>query len=171
MPAYVAMLRGINVSGHKIIRMEQLRDTCTALGFRNLQTYVQSGNLVFLADSKSPSAISKNIAQAILDDFGFSVPVLVKTLREMKEVIENNPFLKEEGIDLSKLHVTFLSKAAPKNALNKLTSPTHAARSVSSWPARNLSLLSGRVWHHQAQQYGPGKGAGRGRHHSELENR
>jgi len=120
MPAYITMLRGINVSGRKIIRMEHLRQSCAALGFRSIQTYVQSGNIVFLATEKSPSALSRRITEAILRDFGFSVPVLVRTSKEMGDVIKSNPFLAEEGIDLSKLHVTFLLEAASKSVLKNL---------------------------------------------------
>ena len=120
MPAYIAMLRGINVSGQKIIRMEHLRRSCAALGFQSVQTYVQSGNIVFLATGKSPPALSKRISEAILHDFGFSVPVLVKTSKEMGEVIRKNPFLKEAGLDLSRLHVTFLSEAVSKSVLKDL---------------------------------------------------
>jgi uncharacterized protein (DUF1697 family) len=114
------MLRGINVSGQNIIRMEHLRALCTALGFRNVETYVQSGNIVFRAASTSPSSLSKRISEAMLRDVGFSVPVLVKTLREMGHVIKRNPFLKDRGIDRSNLHVTFLSTVASKSALGNL---------------------------------------------------
>jgi uncharacterized protein (DUF1697 family) len=100
--------------------MEHLRELCTALGFRSIETYVQSGNVVFLDGKKSPSSLSKVMSQAILHDFGFQVPVLIKTAKEMKDVIEGNPFLKERGIDRSKLHVTFLSEAPSKSALKKL---------------------------------------------------
>jgi uncharacterized protein (DUF1697 family) len=120
MPAYIAMLRGINVGGQKPVRMEQLRESCAALGFRSIETYVQSGNIVFLDEKKSPSNLSKSISEAILGDFGFRVPVLVKKAKEMGEVIKRNPFLKETGIDPSKLHVTFLPEAASKDALKSL---------------------------------------------------
>lgn len=120
MPAYIAMLRGINVGGQKPVRMEQLRESCSALGFRSIETYVQSGNIVFLEAEKSPSNLSKSISEAILGDFGFRAPVLVKTSKEMGEVIIRNPFLKETGIDPSKLHVTFLSEVASKEALKGL---------------------------------------------------
>jgi len=120
MPAYVAMLRGINVSGHKIVRMEALRATCTALGFRNVATYVQSGNIVFVAETKPSSVLAKRISDAILRDFGFPVPALVRTAKEMQGVIKNNPFVKEDSIDVAKLHVTFLSQSPAKTALKNL---------------------------------------------------
>src|SRR4029450_2391032 len=114
--------RGINVSGHKIVRMEQLRATCVALGFRSVATYVQSGNIVFLATKSSPSALSTRISDAIVQDFGFAVPALVRTAKEMEDVINSNPFLKEKGIDASKLHVTFLAQIPVQSALENLQS-------------------------------------------------
>ncbi len=120
MPTYIAMLRGINVSGQKIVRMERLRQSFAGLGFWNVETYVQSGNIVFLAPSTLPSTLAKRVSEAILRDFGFSVPVLIKTLREMEIVIKGNPFVMEKGIDLSKLHVTFLSNVVSKSALRNL---------------------------------------------------
>jgi uncharacterized protein (DUF1697 family) len=129
MPAYIAMLRGINVSGQKIIRMAHLRDSCAALGLRNVETYVQSGNVVFLALKKPPSALAKRISDAILRDFGFPVPTLVKTSKELEDVIKGNPFLKERGIDPSKLHVTFLSELPAKSTLDNLAAlPTKPDR-------------------------------------------
>jgi uncharacterized protein (DUF1697 family) len=120
MPTYIAMLRGINVSGHKIIKMEQLRASFTAMGFSNTKTYIQSGNIIFEASNDSTASISKKIGQRILGDFGFSVPVTLKTAKEMEQIIKRNPFPRMPAIDHSKLHVTFLDDDPPKNALEQL---------------------------------------------------
>ena len=119
MPAYIAMLRGINVSGHKIIKMEQLREAFESLGFRNVKTYVQSGNVVFEAGKAAPDTSDK-IGKRILRDFGFAVPVLLRTSKEMERIVHQNPFVKKPGIDDSKLHITFLPGAAPKRAEESL---------------------------------------------------
>src|SRR6202035_3494992 len=97
-----------------------LRESCATLGLRSVKTYVQSGNIVFLDERRSPADLSKSISDAILRDFGFRVPVLVKTAEEMGEVIRRNPFLKESGIDPTKLHVTFLPEGASKDVLKGL---------------------------------------------------
>jgi len=120
MAAYIAMLRGVNVTGHNTIKMEVLRGLCQGLGFRNVETYVQSGNIVFQALLENPEAISKRIGETVLRSFGFDTPVIVRTSKEMRNVIGNNPFLKEKGIDSSKLHVTFLSETAQKGSEKKL---------------------------------------------------
>jgi uncharacterized protein (DUF1697 family) len=114
MAVYIALLRGINVTGHNIIRMEDLRASFEALGFRRVKTYVQSGNVIFEAgtDANLPGKIEKKI----LADYGFNVSVLVKTPRELEQVIRNNPFPGSKGIDDSRLYVTFLSTPAPPAA-------------------------------------------------------
>ena len=117
---YVALLRGINVGGHKAVKMDQLRNAFEALGFEDVTTYVQSGNVVFNAPTQASEDLSKKIEEKILREFGIAVPVTVKTAGEMNAVIRNNPFLQEKGIDLSKLHVTFLSHAPEKTALKML---------------------------------------------------
>jgi len=116
MPNYIAMLRGINVSGHKIIKMEHLRESFGALGFGNVKTYVQSGNVVFEAPHDTAASLTKKIEQKIMRDFGFSVPVLLKTSQDMEKIIQRNPLLKVSGIDHSKLHVTFLAADPPKTS-------------------------------------------------------
>ena len=120
MLTYIAMLRGINVSGHKTIRMEDLRTLCSGLGFHNVETYVQSGNIVFQTPIRNPAALSKRIGEKILQSFGFDAPVIVRTSKQMRKVITNNPFLKEKNVDSSKLHVTFLSETPQERSLKKL---------------------------------------------------
>jgi uncharacterized protein (DUF1697 family) len=116
MTTYIAMLRGINVSGHKIIKMESLRASFAALGFGDVKTYIQSGNVVFKTAKTDPAGLAKKIVKKIRDDFGFDVPVLVKTAEELAAVLKANPLSKRAGVDESKLHVTFLAAAAPKNS-------------------------------------------------------
>jgi len=116
MPVYIAMLRGINVSGQKLIKMERLRLAFEELGFGQVETYIQSGNVIFKTAKVSAASLAKKIEGKILSGFGFSVPVIVRTPAELGEVLKRNPFLKEAGIDECRLHVTFLSEAAPKTA-------------------------------------------------------
>jgi uncharacterized protein (DUF1697 family) len=116
MPTYIAMLRGINVSGHKIIKMESLRASFAVLGFGDVKTYIQSGNVIFKTEKTEPNALAKKIVKKISDDFGFDVPALVKTAEEMNAVLKANPLVKRAGVDESKLHVTFLASIAPENA-------------------------------------------------------
>jgi len=116
MTTYIAMLRGINVSGHKIIKMERLRAMFEDMGFGNVKTYVQSGNVVFETDEPA-AGLSAKIQKRILRDFGFDVPVLTKSAKEMVDTVKRNPLMKDKAIDPTKLHVTFLSDDPSKNAL------------------------------------------------------
>src|SRR5437899_2838941 len=70
-PIYIALLRGINVSGRKVIKMDKLRASLDQLGFSNVRTYVQSGNVVFEAPLDSAARLSRKIEQTILREFGF----------------------------------------------------------------------------------------------------
>jgi uncharacterized protein (DUF1697 family) len=122
MPVYVAMLRGINVSGQKIIKMDRLRALFESLGFGEVKTYIQSGNVIFKTARISSTGLEKKIAGKIFKAFGFSVSVLVRTPEELDAVLKHNPLLKLPGIDKARLHVTFLSEPAPQAAAEILKS-------------------------------------------------
>ena len=117
---YIALLRGINVGGHKIIKMDQLRKAFEGLGFEDVTTYVQSGNVVFKSPKKASVDLSRKIEEMLFQRFSMSVPVIVRTAEEVDDVLRNNPFLKEHGIDVTRLHVTFLSHTPQKAALKGL---------------------------------------------------
>jgi uncharacterized protein (DUF1697 family) len=122
MPVYIALLRGINVGAHKRMKMEQLRASCEALGFKQVATYIQSGNLVFNGPKLSPTAVSVKIEKRIAADFGFAADVVTRTWDELTNIIRANPLLKESAIDESKLHVVFLANAPSTEAIQKLES-------------------------------------------------
>jgi len=133
MPVYVAMLRGINVGPHKRIKMDRLRESFEALGFEQVKTYIQSGNVVFNAGKGSAAALGKKIEDRTAGDFGFSASVIVRTSAELGEIIVANPFLKQRGVDHEKLHVTFLSDIPAAPALKQLaefTIPPDQSRCV-----------------------------------------
>ena len=120
MPIYISMLRGINVGGHKRIKMDQLRNSLEALGLNDVKTYIQSGNVVFKTAKTFPAALSKKIETKIAGGVGFPVSVITRTSGEMENIIKSNPFLKAPGIDPEKLHVAFLSQPPAASALKKL---------------------------------------------------
>lgn len=119
MTTHIAMLRGINVSGHKILKMDGLRALFAHMGFHNIQTYVQSGNVIF-STNEPPPGLAAKIEKRILKEFGFDVPVLTKTAKEMAEIVKRNPFVKNSALDQTKLHVTILSDDPPRDALELL---------------------------------------------------
>ena len=107
MNVFISMLRGINVSGKNRIKMEELRELYESLGFQNVQTYVQSGNVIFESVETDVGEISTRIEKKIKRVSGFDVPVFVRTKSEFQRLIENTPF---PGKDTTKLHVAFLSE-------------------------------------------------------------
>jgi uncharacterized protein (DUF1697 family) len=119
MEHYVTILRGINVSGHKKIRMADLSKLYESLDLTNVRTYIQSGNVVFESIQGKPDKLVRDIEHEIQKRYGFDVPVLVRTRAEIGTAIRANPFLKEAGIDASKLHLTFLERAPEKSAVRK----------------------------------------------------
>ncbi len=117
---YIALLRGINLGPHKRMKMEKLRASCESLGFKNVKTYIQSGNVVCQAGKLSSEAAAKKIEAQIVKDFGFSAQVIARTGDEMKQIVSGNPLLREPGVDASKLHVVFFSDVPPVESIKKL---------------------------------------------------
>jgi uncharacterized protein (DUF1697 family) len=122
MPTYIAMLRGINVVGRKIVKMDQLRSSFKSLGFRNVTTYVASGNVIFQAAKQSPARMSAKIGEKVRREFGFPISIFLITPQQLEKVIMRNPFSKNKQIDVSKLHVTFLSERPATNMHKALES-------------------------------------------------
>lgn len=96
MNRYIALLRGINVGGHKKVPMAELRKLLSQLGLGDVQTYIQSGNVIFQSDSNDLKTIEMTIHKAILDYFGFEVPVMVRTVQDLKTIFDACPFSEEK---------------------------------------------------------------------------
>ncbi len=117
---YLALLRGVNVSGHNMIKMEDLKTAIEAIWFTNVETYIQSGNVFVEADLESSFSVGFKIKQEIYKTFGYEVPVIVIGKQDLELCLTNNPFLKEKDVDTKKLYVGFLSKELNSNAINEL---------------------------------------------------
>jgi uncharacterized protein (DUF1697 family) len=123
MPVYLALLRGINVSGKKIIKMEDLRKLMDSAGYKNVKTYIQSGNIIFESPEKSKEKLAKAIEGLIEKQYGFDVWVFVTDIQDVEKSIDNNPFMPErieEEAGFKKLYVTFLSDMPSDENLEKL---------------------------------------------------
>src|SRR5690349_17536204 len=119
MPVVISLLRGINVGGHHIIKMDALRALYDSLGLRGAQTYVQSGNVVFKTQERDLIRLGKKIEDAIERTFGFRPAVIVRTPSELKSAIARNPFAKRRGIEPHRLMVTFLARLPDPEARDK----------------------------------------------------
>jgi uncharacterized protein (DUF1697 family) len=120
MATYVALLRGINVGGNKMVAMAELRAALTKAGFSNVQTLLQSGNVILDAAASSPAKLESQLEAELKKRFSLEVEVHVRSAAELAAVIEANPFAAEAKRDPSHLLVTFyktpLDKAKVKAA-------------------------------------------------------
>ena len=124
MKQYVAFLRGVNVGGKKPIKMKQLADVLTTAGFRNVRTFIASGNIIFEATAKDPSRIGRKIEKHLRDAFGCEITVLIRTIDELRAIIKRNPFKKPKPSADEMLFVTFLASPAPVKIRLPLRSKT-----------------------------------------------
>jgi len=120
MKTYIALLRGINVSGHKKIKMADLRTYLEELDFQDIQTYIQSGNIVFKSENSSLKNLELLIKNKIHEKYSFDVPVIVVTSAAIKSAIKNNPFEKDDTKDPKKFCVVFLQDKPLQENIEKL---------------------------------------------------
>ncbi|WP_420603940.1 DUF1697 domain-containing protein [Flagellimonas sp.] len=95
MKTHIALLRGINVSGQKKIKMAELSRSLEKHGFQQVKTYIQSGNIVFQSKSDNAEELQNRMHHAILADFGFDVPVLILTVEKLIRILKLNPYANE----------------------------------------------------------------------------
>jgi len=107
MQQYIVLLRGINVGGHRKIKMADLRQLLADVGYSTVQTYIQSGNILLTWEGKDVDLLVQNLTTLIKEQYGFAVPVIVRTVPTMRAVLSRHPYSDQEP---AKLLVTFLSK-------------------------------------------------------------
>ena len=123
MKTYISLLRGINVSGSKLIKMDQLRQLYLDLGFTNVRTYIQSGNVVFTTDQSEIKDIEGQITNEIKKQFGFEVPVLILCLKDLQEILFTNPIQHHIPEALVKdLYFTLLKDLPAKSVVETIES-------------------------------------------------
>lgn len=116
---FIAILRGVNVSGQKMVNMAELRKQLSNKGLEDVQTYIQSGNIVFTSQIEDNQLVDI-VQNCLLNHFGFEVPTLVVPSEKLDFIIDENPL---RNIDISKLHVTFL-KQLPNRQLVEALPPS-----------------------------------------------
>lgn len=120
MTNYIALLRGINVSGKNKIKMVDLKQLFLDLGFTKVITYIQSGNVIFSSEVMTISKIEKTIIDEVKKQFDYSIKVLVLKKKELESVFMLNPFIKDTTLDLKKLGVTFLKEKPTEEGITKV---------------------------------------------------
>ncbi|MGH2774155.1 MAG: DUF1697 domain-containing protein [Actinomycetota bacterium] len=121
MTTYLALLRGINVGGANKVPMRELRTLFEDLGYGNVRTYLQSGNVLFDGQSATSRKLIAEIEVAISKAFDLTIPVMVRTQRELERVAAANPF-PTKRVKPSLLHVMFLAESASAKAVKTLDS-------------------------------------------------
>ncbi|MFK7833327.1 MAG: DUF1697 domain-containing protein [Winogradskyella sp.] len=112
MQTYIALLRGINVGGHKKVPMATLREILANSGLKKVKTYIQSGNVIFQSSAHEAEVLENRIQKSILDHFQFEVPVLVKTTTEFATIFKNCPFTENQKTES---YFVLLSKVPSKD--------------------------------------------------------
>ncbi len=127
MNTYISLLRGINVGGHKKIKMAELRSLYESLGFSDVRSYLQSGNVVFTSAETDRSTMAHSIETAIADAYSFAVTLFVLDAADLKQTFIANPFLTGRSEDPAKLYVTFLADSPLPEALDNFVPPANTS--------------------------------------------
>lgn len=117
MVTYISLLRGINVSGQKKILMSDLKSLFEELGFAKVQTYIQSGNVIFQSTEKDKNVISKALQNSISQKYNFEVPVLIIKLDELEAIAKANPFLAIADFNPKFQYIGFLFSSAEQEKI------------------------------------------------------
>ena len=120
MPRYVALLRGINLGSRNRIAMPALREALEGAGFEDVQTYVQSGNVVLTSSAKA-DAVRTKVERTIAESFGLEIPVVVRSRAELARVVKANP-LGKVADEPKRYQVTFFESKLPAAAVSELES-------------------------------------------------
>ncbi len=110
MQTHLALLRGINVSGKKLIKMKDLRNLFEQSGFENVKTYIQTGNVIFDSKENSREKLAQKIKDLIFGHYGFDVGIVMLNEKALAKAISENPFVNESNVDMKQLYVAFLSE-------------------------------------------------------------
>ena len=103
---YLALLRGINVGGHRPLKMEELRTMFSDMGFDRVRTYIQSGNVIFDSTGEDDVTLANQIAAQIKNTFGYELPVIVKNISSVQKIRSGFPLEQKEGW---KCYISFLA--------------------------------------------------------------
>ncbi len=123
MTTFISMLRGINVGGAKKVAMADLKAVYQSLGFENVVTYLQSGNVVFDSREGDRPGTAARIEAGIQERFRFDLPVFVREAVDFQRIVDGNRFITQKNADPAKLHVTFLYRAPDQGLLESLKVP------------------------------------------------
>jgi len=122
---YVALLRGINVNGHRVMKMADLRASLEkhhSDSFSHVKTWIQTGNVIFQSSRRnSQQELKEKIKEVIFKDFGLDdVPVMIRTGQEIKEALANNPFAEAERYESKRIFIAFLDQKPRQDLMDEM---------------------------------------------------
>jgi uncharacterized protein (DUF1697 family) len=129
---HVALLRGINVGGHKLVAMSDLRALLSKLGFANAQSILQSGNLVFQSQSRTGDELERFLEQEARKRLKLQADFIVRTAGELKGIVDGNPFRKQAQRDPGHLLVMFFKSAVDPKSVETLQSAITGSERMSA---------------------------------------
>jgi uncharacterized protein (DUF1697 family) len=119
---YIAFLRAINVGGSKLIKMTELNQMFLSMGFHDVKTYIQSGNVIFLSEEQELTGSNKKIENLLRSKLGYDVTVILRTFHDVETIVNLNPFEKAPVRRNTKLYISFLTKAPAPLPILPITS-------------------------------------------------
>ncbi len=125
MALYLALLRGINVSGQKLIKMDALRALFEAQGCDNVKTYIQTGNVIFNHREEDADKMKQMIEAFIEKEYGFFVPTIIRSRDEMNAVLEANPYLARPDANVKQIYIAYLERTPTKEEVEALLTATN----------------------------------------------
>ncbi len=120
MTRWISFLRGINVGGANLIRMPALKAVYESLGLSDVQTYLQSGNVIFSSHATDIPALEERIEQGITQTFALNIPVLIRTAADLQRLVDQNPFTHGRSEDPARLAVVFFQRPPNEAGLLRL---------------------------------------------------
>jgi uncharacterized protein (DUF1697 family) len=115
MKTYISFLRGINIGGNKLVKMEELKKAYNSLDFSDVRTFGLSGNVIFRSPEPKSEALARKIESRLRDIFGFDISVLIRTKEDVARIVKSNPFSNLSKEELGKVCVAFLSNVPEGN--------------------------------------------------------
>lgn len=116
---YIALFRGINVGGHNIIKMAELRNLFQTIQLKNVKTYIQSGNVVFESEEEEKT-LRNRLEQEVEKTFGFPVSIILRTSIQIEKIIQQCPFPVDHLLEGESVHVAFLEEEPTQEAVDRL---------------------------------------------------
>jgi uncharacterized protein (DUF1697 family) len=127
---WIALFRGINVGGNRILPMNELKALLEDIGCKHVETYIQSGNVVLEHSRADANLLARLISKAVQDSHGFEPKVLLITIEELEKIVRSNPFPDAED-DPKSLHVNFLATEPASAAVDAMNDIKAASESFS----------------------------------------